>query len=111
MLERDVERRLKKRVEAMGCRCLKFESPGYTGVPDRIILVPGGLIAFAELKAPGRKERPRQVWVQQELRKMGFKVFSTVDSTEKIEGVARWCQREAEKVRIRETIGEYLSED
>ena len=110
MLEKDVERKLKKAVEALGCLCLKFESPGYTGVPDRVILVPGGLIAFAETKAPGRKERPRQVWVQQELRKMGFHVFSTVDSIDKVTEVVRWCKAEIEKDKIRKSIRDFIGE-
>ena len=89
MRERDIERRLKKRVESSipGAMCLKFESPGFTGVPDRIILLPDGLIAFAELKAPGKTERPRQVYVQDKLRAMGYRVFSAVDSYEAVEKV------------------------
>ena len=108
--EKDVERKLKKRVESMGCKCLKFESPGFTGVPDRLILLPGGRVAFAELKAPGKKERPRQVWVQKELRDLGFTVFSTVDSDEKIAEVVKWCGHEAEKARIMTAVREGVSE-
>ena len=92
MTERDVERNLKKKVEALGCMCLKFESPGYTGVPDRIIIIPGGEIIFVELKAPGKKERPRQVYVQQRFREMGCTVISSVDSLEKINDVLEICR-------------------
>ena len=67
--------------------CLKFESPGYTGVPDRILLMPGGVTVFVELKAPGRKERPRQRYVQDLLRQRGFRVYSSVDSYEKIDRI------------------------
>lgn len=84
MLEKDIERKLKKRVEALGCMCLKFESPGYTGVPDRIVLMPGGEAFFVELKAPGKKERPRQEYVQHQFRKLGFIVVSSVDSEDGI---------------------------
>lgn len=87
MAEKDIERKLKKRVEALGCMCLKFESPGYTGVPDRIVLMPGGEAFFVELKAPGKKERPRQEYVQQQFRKLGFIVVSSVDSVEDINRV------------------------
>lgn len=93
MLERDIERHLKTEIEALGGKCLKFESPGFTGVPDRIILMPGGILVFAETKAPGRKERPRQRLVQEQLRKLGFKVFSSVDSSARVEDVVRWCRR------------------
>lgn len=88
MKEADIERRLKRQVERIpGAMCLKFESPGYTGVPDRIILIPGGAVVFVELKAPGRVERPRQVYVQERLRALGFTVYSSVDSYEKVEEI------------------------
>lgn len=83
MKESTIEARLRKMVERAGGKCLKFTCPGHTGVPDRIILMPGGRIYFAEMKAPGEKERARQEYVQKKLRKLGFKVFSRVDSFEK----------------------------
>ena len=92
MRERDIERKLKKRVEELGCLCLKFECPGYTGVPDRIILMPGGEAFFVETKAPGKKERPRQEYVQNQLRALGFIVMSSVDSKEGIDRVCAVCK-------------------
>lgn len=96
MREAEIEAKLRRKVEAMGCLCWKFVSPGRSGVPDRIILVPGGYTIFAELKAPGKRERPLQEYVQSILRGMGFKVFSSVDSDEKINEVCRYirCVRE-----------------
>ena len=93
MLERDIEKKLKAEIEAIGGRCWKMVCPGYTGVPDRLVLMPGGLIAFVELKAPRKRERPRQLFVQDQIRKLGFKVFSSVDSESRIEEVVRWCRR------------------
>ena len=87
MRETVIESRLCKAVEAAGGWCVKWVAPGITGVPDRIIIMPGGRVSFAETKAPGKTERPRQRYVQQRLRKLGCKVFSSVDSTEKIEEV------------------------
>ena len=89
--EKDIERYLKKKVEALGCLCLKFESPGFTGVPDRIILLPSGEVVFVELKAPGKKERPRQEYVQEQIRRLGFIVMSAVDSREKADRVVALC--------------------
>ena len=50
-------------------------SPGYDGVPDRIVLFPGGRIAFVEVKAPGKTLRPLQVRRKRQLELLGFKVY------------------------------------
>lgn len=93
-LESSIERQLKRTVEGMEDRvmCLKFESPGMSGVPDRVILLPGGHTVFVELKQPGKHERARQEYVQQKIRDAGFTVFSGVDSPEKIKQVAEYCR-------------------
>lgn len=92
MREKDIENKLRAEIKALGGLCLKWESPGYTGVPDRMILLPGGRVAFVELKAPGKKERPRQVVVQQILSRLGFTVFSSVDSLDKVQAVVNLCR-------------------
>lgn len=93
-LESSIERQLKRTVEGLedGIMCLKFESPGMSGVPDRVILLPGGHTVFVELKQPGKHERARQEYVQQKIRDAGFTVFSGVDSPEKIRQVADYCR-------------------
>ena len=97
MLEKDIEQRLRRTVERQipKAKCLKLVTPGYTGAPDRLILLPGGHVVFAELKRPGQQERPRQVYVQERLRRLGFTVFSCVDSAEKIREVVRCCKEKA----------------
>jgi len=60
MRERKIETMLVKQVKAAGGMALKLISPGMAGVPDRIVLLPGGRILFVELKAPGEKPRPLQ---------------------------------------------------
>ncbi|OUN08363.1 hypothetical protein B5G43_03010 [Flavonifractor sp. An92] len=60
MLEKDIEARLKRGVEQAGGLCLKWVSPGCTGVMDRIVLLPGGKVIFVELKKPGGRLSPRQ---------------------------------------------------
>ena len=92
MLEKTIEAKFKKQVEAVGCRCLKLVCPGFVGVPDRLILLPGGKVVFAELKAPGKKERRRQEYVQGLLRDMGFEVFSAVNTDAKILTVVNKCK-------------------
>ena len=49
-LEKSIENILRKAVEDEGGVCLKWTCPGDRGVPDRMILFPGGIIAFVELK-------------------------------------------------------------
>lgn len=86
MREKTIENKLKTAVKEKGGLCLKFTSPGFDGVPDRIILMPGCKVAFAEIKAPGKKLRPLQERRKRQLESLGFSVFC-VDNTECIGGV------------------------
>ena len=86
MREKDIERKLVKAVRDSGGLALKFISPNLNGVPDRLLLFPGGRAAFAEVKAPGEKPRPLQVHRMNQLRKLGFKVF-VVDDVKQIGGI------------------------
>ena len=87
------ENKLRLGVKRIGGYCLKFVSPGFMGVPDRIILLPGARVLFAEMKAPGKSERKRQSYVHKILRRLGFIVFESVDSDERIEEVLTECRR------------------
>ena len=93
MLESGIEARLKDRVKQIGGRCVKWISPGWSGVPDRIVLMPGERIVFVELKQKGKKERPLQKRRQTQLREMGFTVYETVDTYEKVEQIIEDLQR------------------
>lgn len=85
MLESEVEKSLCKRVKnELHGLALKFVSPGFNGVPDRIILVPMGRIYFVETKAPGKKLRKLQEWVRGVIRGLGFAVLR-IDTKEKVE--------------------------
>ena len=88
MREKFVEQRLAKAVRQSGGLALKFVSPNLNGVPDRLLLFPGGKLAFAEVKAPGEKPRPLQVHRIARLRELGFRVF-VIDNVEQIGGVIR----------------------
>lgn len=74
-MEKTVEDYLRRRVKAAGGLALKLVCPGWTGVPDRLILMPGGRAYFAETKDLGKKPRPRQRYVHEVLRRLGFQVF------------------------------------
>ncbi len=88
MREKSIERRLVRAVRDSGGLALKFVSPGMAGVPDRLVLFPGGKAACCEVKAPGEKPRPLQVHRMGQLRALGFRVY-VVDGTEKIGEVIR----------------------
>lgn len=75
MREKIIERKFVQAVKAMGGIALKFTSPGVDGMPDRLVILPIGYIAFVEVKAPGLKPRPLQVKKHEMLRRLGCKVF------------------------------------
>ena len=86
MSESALERRLVAEVRKAGGLCLKFTSPSTRGVPDRIVLMPGGVMAFVELKAPGRKPTRLQKIMHERIRALGFRVV-VIDSAEGIREV------------------------
>ena len=86
MRESIVEKRLVAEVKKRGGLAMKFVSPGFDGVPDRIVLFPGGKMAFIEMKALGKTMRPLQIKVKQKLMRLGFKVYC-IDNKEMIGGI------------------------
>ena len=84
--EREIEKKLVSAVRNAGGLAPKFVSPGWDGVPDRVVLFPGGRMAFVELKSPGKVMRPLQMRRKRQLENLGFKVFC-VDGTDQIGGV------------------------
>ena len=75
MREKTIEQKFRAAVKAAGGLAVKFASPGFDGVPDRLVLLPGGRMAFVEVKAPGKKPRPLQLARHRQLRQLGFKVY------------------------------------
>ena len=83
MREKVVEQSLVKAVKKCGGICPKLVSPGTDGMPDRMVLLPGGRIHFVEVKAPGKKARPLQARRHEQLRELGFRM-SVLDDPEQI---------------------------
>ncbi len=82
MREKAIEQKFVAAVKAVGGLALKFTSPGFDGVPDRMALLPGGKMAFVEVKAPGEKPRPLQLARHRLLRRLGFKVYVLDDESQ-----------------------------
>lgn len=89
MRENAVERTLRNEIKRQGGWFLKFVSPGTAGVPDRICLLPGRVLAFVELKAPGKKVKADslQAFWGKELQRLGFR-WHEVNTTEEARRLA-----------------------
>lgn len=86
MREKEIEKKLRLAVKQAGGICPKLVSPGTDGMPDRMVLLPGGCIGFVEVKAPGEKPRPLQLARHRLLRSLGFPVY-VLDDAEQIGGM------------------------
>ena len=86
MREKEIEKKLRLAVKQVGGICLKLVSPGFDGMPDRMVLLPNERIGFVEVKAPGEKPRPLQLSRHRLLRRLGFRVY-VLDDAEQIGGI------------------------
>ncbi len=86
MREKEIEKQLVVETKRMKGLALKFTSPGFVGVPDRLVLLPGGKLAFIEVKRESEKPRPIQISRHKLLRKLGFKVY-VLDSKKQIKEI------------------------
>ena len=88
MREKEIEKKLLLAVKQIGGICPKLVSPGFDGMPDRMVLVllPNGRIGFVEVKAPGEKPKPLQLSRHRLLWRLGFPVY-VLDDAEQIGGI------------------------
>lgn len=84
MTEKDIEEYLRLGVKKLGGVAFKFTSPGNSGVPDRLIVMPENRIYFVELKRPGGRTSPLQNRQISRLKDLGCRVL-VVDSRESAE--------------------------
>ena len=86
MREIEIEKKLSLEAKKRGGLAVKFVSPNFDGMPDRILLMPDGKVAFVEVKAPGKSPRPLQIARHKLLRRLGFIVF-VLDDESQIGGI------------------------
>jgi len=61
MLEKDIEKSVKRYAESKGWLTRKWTSPGHMFVPDQIFITPTGRVIFIEFKAEGKKPTAGQI--------------------------------------------------
>ncbi len=89
--EKLIEKKLREKIKQMGGLALKLESQHFTGLPDRMVLMPEGRVYFVETKSTGDKPRKRQLLVHQQLRDLGF----SVDVIDDMKGLERFYEKVA----------------
>lgn len=93
-LEKDLEAKLRKEVQKRGGLCLKWVCPGWSGVPDRIILLPGGRVHFVEMKRPkGGRLSAMQKWWRKTLEGLGFS-YRTIWKQQDLEAFLQYIEKE-----------------
>ena len=85
-MEKQIEQKLVKATRRRGGWALKLSSPGTSGLPDRLVMMPEGIAAFVEVKAPGQKPRPLQLAQMRKLKQLGFPVY-VLDDADQIETI------------------------
>lgn len=78
--EKLLERKLKEAITAKGGLCIKLLSNHFWGLPDRLCLLPGGKMFFAEIKTTNQKRSKIQESVHLRLRQLNFNVY-TIDNS------------------------------
>lgn len=93
--EKQIEQKLVTETRKKGGLAVKFVPPSFSGMPDRLVLLPHGVMGFVEVKAPGKKPRLLQVSRHAMLREMGFQVF-VLDAMEDIPGLLQKIMEEGD---------------
>ena len=86
--EKVIERKLVAEIKKRKGMCIKLLCDQFSGLPDRMCLLPGGHVVFVELKSTGQKPRPLQIAVHNKLRTLGLRV-EVIDT---IEGVLNFIK-------------------
>lgn len=82
--EKAIEKYLASECKKLGGKALKYESAKHGGLPDRICMLPNGVLFWVELKSKGQKPRPLQGLMIERLRDLGQRVY-VADSKEMVD--------------------------
>lgn len=105
--EKYLEKKLREEVKKLGGLALKFQSQSYTGMPDRLILMPDGKAYWAEIKTTGEELEPEQKTRKKMLEKMGFKVF-VIDDRESLENCLRVLGDYCNHIKMVDALGQMM---
>lgn len=85
MSEKNIEMKLVEGVKKIKGSIYKFNSQANNGVPDRICVLPTGIVVFIELKKPGGKLSEIQKYQIERLQKLRQKVIviSSLDDVDR----------------------------
>lgn len=95
--EKNLEKRLREEVRKLGGLALKLWPLSYAGLPDRIILLPGGRVKFVELKSEGQKPNGLQLIMHGKLERIGFPVW-VIDTADAVTEFLLYCQKAPHEV-------------
>lgn len=91
MQEKEIEKRFKRAIEKKGGLCFKWVSPGTRGVPDRIVLLPGGKMYLVEMKRPGGVCSPVQKLLHKKIEALGTRVYVVASDEEADRLLEEWA--------------------
>lgn len=74
--ESEIEKLLVSKIQELGGRSYKWESPGNSGVPDRIVIFQDGRLVFVELKTRKGRLTENQKMQIRRLRGLGQTVYA-----------------------------------
>lgn len=77
--EKTIEKKLNDEVSKLDGWSLKLPCVYVSGLPDRLVLLPKGVVFFVEVKTTGKKPTAIQKLVHEKIRKLGFDVY-VIDS-------------------------------
>lgn len=84
--EKILENKLKDIIKDLGGLYIKLLANYIKGLPDRVCLLPGGILFFAEIKTTKQKPEKMQQYIHSKLKQLGFKVF-VIDNSEDLKAI------------------------